>query len=79
MTELYSRTLRLKNDGMISGSFEKDVEVGDNNMPWDSPIIVAFLDDDDIREITIVSTCIGFVKTLTKQHRLYQVKAPITR
>lgn len=66
---MYQRTLRLQNAGMISGQFDETVEVGDDNLPWDAPIIAAFLADDDIQEITITSTNIGFVKTLTKYAR----------
>ena len=69
--EIYQRTLHFKNSGIISGTHERDVEIGDESsaVPWNSGIIKAFLEDDDIQEITIVSSCIGFVKTLTKKYK----------
>lgn len=67
--EIYSEKLLLKNSGVLSGTFEKEVTIGDENMPWGNPIVKTFLDDDDIQQMEIVSTCIGFVKRLTKQYR----------
>lgn len=58
----------LKSNGIISGKVEMEVQVGDDSLPWDAPIIQAFLNDEDLQEMTIVSTNIGFVKTITK-HR----------
>jgi len=66
---IYSTTLRLKSMSMISGTIEKDVVVGDDSMPWDAAIVKAFLEDDDIQSIQIVSTYIGFVKTLEKRYK----------
>lgn len=65
--KLYKRTLALKNSGLLSGQWEREVEIGDENLPWTTPIIKAFLAEDDLQEMTLISTCIGFVKTLTKQ------------
>lgn len=65
---IYKRTLRLQNAGILSGTYDRQVEIGDGSMPWDSPIVAAFLADDDIQEIQIVSTSGGFSKTLTKQY-----------
>lgn len=65
----FSQTLRLQNNSMLSGKYDKQVTIGDEHLPWDMPIIRAFLDDNDITEMTIVSTNIGFIKTLTKQFR----------
>lgn len=58
--------MRLKNQGVLTGEWEKEVEVGDENMPWDQPIVKAFVEDGDLHEMTIVSANIGFIKTLTK-------------
>ena len=66
---IYQRQLRLKGSGVFRGEHSEFVEVDDENLPWDAKIIEAFLSDDDIQEITIVSANIGFVKTLTKQYR----------
>ena len=63
----YADTLTLRNVGMLSGKFTIEVTPGDGNMPWDSDIVKAFLADQDLMEMTLVSTCVGFVKTLTKQ------------
>jgi hypothetical protein len=69
--KIYQRTLRIKSSSMISGQFDQDFEVGDEAapVPWDCELIKAFLSDDDIQEMTITSTCIGFSKTLTKQYK----------
>lgn len=69
--DIYQRTLRLKSSGVLSGQFDQDVEVGDESvpLPWDCDLVKAFLADDDIQEMTITSTCIGFTKTLTKQYK----------
>jgi len=67
--QLYSPTLRLKSESMISGTIEKDVTVGDDSLPWSNAIIAAFLDDDDIQSLKIVSTNIGFIKTIQKKHK----------
>jgi hypothetical protein len=44
------------------------VEIGTKDVciPWELSIIAAFLADDDIQEMTICSTNIGFIKTFTK-------------
>lgn len=68
MNKLYSSKLRYRNSSIIAGELEGEIEIGDPRIPWHDPIISAFLDDDDIQEITLVSTCVGFVKTLTKQY-----------
>lgn len=62
---IYKDTLRVKNVGMISGEWTKDI-------PWSEcrgiPVVDAFLEDNDIQEITVVSTNFGFVRTYTKQY-----------
>jgi hypothetical protein len=67
--QIYKRTLRLKSASVISGVYEKEVEVGDESLPWELPIIAAFIADDELQEMTICSTNIGFVKTLRKFYR----------
>lgn len=68
-TAIYTRELVYKNNSIISGTFTKTVEVGDENVPWDAPLIAAFLADDDIQSIQFCSTNIGFVKTLEKRYK----------
>ena len=66
--EVYSPKLRLKSTSTFTGTIERDVEAGDAILPWHNALVQAFLADDDLQEMTIVSTNIGFVKTLTKQY-----------
>lgn len=65
----YKNTLTIKGNGFLSGKYETEVPIGDPSQGglWDIPLVKAFLDDDDIQEMTITSTNIGFVKTLRKQ------------
>ena len=65
----YADTLTLKNVSMLSGKFTIEVTPGDDNVPWESDIVKAFIADRDLMEMTIVSTCIGFAKTLTKHFK----------
>lgn len=69
--KIYQRTLRLKSSSMLSGHFDRDVNLGDEAVPipWDCDLVKAFLADDDIQEMTITSTCFGFTKTLTKKYK----------
>lgn len=68
--EIYEAKLHYKSQSVF-GNVEGDFAPGDPeaHLPWDTPLIAAFLEDDDLQEITFSSSCIGFVKTLTKQYR----------
>jgi hypothetical protein len=70
-TKTYREKIHIKSAGMLSGEVEGEWKVGDNAapVPWTSAIIKAWLDDDEIQQLQIVSTNIGFVKTLTKRFR----------
>ena len=65
----YKQEVIIKGNGFLSGKYEIEVAVGDPSQVglWDIPLVKAFLEDDDIQEMTIVSTNIGFVKTIRKQ------------
>jgi hypothetical protein len=67
--KIYSPELKYKSSSMISGQIEMTVAAGDENLPWDTPLIAAFLADDDIQSIHFCSTNIGFVKTLQKSYK----------
>ena len=67
--DLYQKQIRLQNKSMISGTYDKLVDADAPELPTDMPIIKAWLDDDDIQEITIVSASVGFIKTFTKQYK----------
>jgi hypothetical protein len=67
--KIYAPELQYKSSSMISGQIEKTVTVGDENLPWDTPLIAAFLADDDIQSIQFCSTSIGFIKTLQKSYK----------
>ena len=67
--DLYAKELMYKSSSVISGQIEKTVTVGDENLPWQSRLIQAFLSDDDIQHIQLTSSNMGFVKTLQKQYR----------
>jgi hypothetical protein len=54
-----------KTNSVISGLHTEAVRFDD--ALFDIPILEAFVEDEDLYEMTIVSTCIGFVKTFTKQ------------
>lgn len=58
----------VKNNSALLGEFEGVFIMGDTNagIPWDAPIIEAFMDDKDLQEITLCSSNLGFVKTLRK-------------
>lgn len=67
--ELYAKELTYKSASMISGQIEMNVTVGDENLPWNSKLLQAFLSDDDIQHMQFTSSNIGFVKSLQKQYK----------
>lgn len=64
----YNSEIHCKTKSMISGKHEE-------MMPHTDPVfesigvLKAWLADDDLQEITVCSTNIGFVKTFTKSFR----------
>lgn len=66
--KIYTRKLRYQNNSVFEKR-DEIVEIGDDCGLWDIPLVIEFLKDDDIQEISIISSCIGFIKTLTKQYK----------
>jgi len=53
---------------VFSGGAKTEGKIYCNELP-DTPIIQAFLDDDDLQEMTITSGNIGFSRTWTKEYK----------
>ena len=66
-TEIYQEELRCTSKSFFgeSDKMVKYTEIGAENIP----ILKAFLEDNDIQEIKLVSTNIGFIKSYTKVYR----------
>ena len=66
----YSRILHIKNASLLSGKWEGYLEVGAENpyIAWDCPTIQAFLADEDLTRMSVISYSSGFSKTLSKQY-----------
>lgn len=64
--QLYDSKVRCRTISMISGDHAE--ELAHTELP-DMPVIQAFLDDDDLQELRICSTNIGFVRTFSKLFR----------
>lgn len=62
--ELYSPEIRCRTKSMISGSHEEMVPLTDKI--FNNAILKAWLEDDEIQEITVCSTNLGVVKTFRK-------------
>lgn len=60
----YQPEIRVRSKSMLTG--ETDTKVHHSELP-EIPVIREWLADDDLQEITVISTNIGFVKTFTKQ------------
>ncbi len=59
--------IRYQNNSAISGQTDEFISV---DAGWFMlPILREWLDDNNLQEITLVSTNIGFVKTFTKTRR----------
>ena len=65
--KIYKKDLRYKNSGILSG--QKDILINYKNKIFNIPVMKEFLNDNDLQEITIISTCVGFKKTFTKIYR----------
>lgn len=64
--EIYQDKLRERGSSVFRGQFDALVGIEDIQGP---EILNAFLEDDDIQEITVTSTNIGFTRTITKMYR----------
>ena len=66
--ETYQPKLKYRSNSVISGEIESEIEHSDpifNSIP----VLKAFIEDNDLQEITVTSTNIGFVKTFRKQFK----------
>lgn len=68
MNKCYEPFLTLKIQSMLLGEHEEQVTPADGSAMWDIPIVQAFIADDDLQQMQIVSTNIGDVRTLTKHY-----------
>jgi|GEM_PF-5891460 len=66
--ELYNADIICKTNSMISGKHEELLPHTDSVFN-EIRILKSFLEDDDIQEIKLCSTNIGFVKSFTKSYR----------
>lgn len=64
--EIYQPEIRMESTTGIYGKIDQLIHFEKLRT---TPVIRAFLEDDDLRTMTICSTNIGFVKTLTKYLR----------
>lgn len=65
--ELYKAEVLMKGTSAIAGVQKEFIPYKYTALPQ-TPLIKAFLDDDDIQEITVCSSNIGFVRTFQKQY-----------
>lgn len=69
-TEIYKEELCIHSAGVLTGIFDGESKVGECDLiAWNCPIVKAFLAEDDIQEIVISSSCIGFTNTIRKQYK----------
>lgn len=64
---IYSRLIRYKNSGVISGQFDIVLDFEDERVPT-APVMKAWLADNELQHLEISSTNLGFVKTFTKSY-----------
>lgn len=65
--ELYNSEIHCKTISAISGEHSEDIP--HTSEQFKIPILREFIADDEIQEITVVSTNIGFVRTFRKYYR----------
>ena len=70
MSDLYHDAIRVTATSLISGKTDCYHRRGEPiaESLFDIPLVKAFLEDEDIQEMTLVSTNIGFVRTLRKYY-----------
>lgn len=64
---MYSDTVSVKSKSVLSGETEGTASL-DALKKSEIGILRAFAEDNDIQEITVASTNMGFVRTFTKQY-----------
>ncbi|MGL5925529.1 hypothetical protein [Chroococcidiopsis sp.] len=62
---MYSQII-IKNNGLLSGNYTKTEDFVEFAAQQHPPLLETFLNDDNIQEMTVVSTSVGFVTTYTK-------------
>ena len=66
--ELYEPEITVRSESILTGKTEKVLNY-DDKLIQSKPILKAWLEDDEIQEIQITSTCCGFIKTFTKSYK----------
>lgn len=66
--DIYSPIVRSIRKSMISGEDTEDIDYRES-LSARPAVLQAFLEDDDLQEMTVVSTNIGFVRTYRKQYK----------
>jgi hypothetical protein len=73
--DIYQPTIIVRGFSIFAGMYEIEVQAFVSSVvPWDEPIVKAFMDDNDVQEMTITSTNIDFSRTLTKQYKPMEAK-----
>ena len=65
--DIYQPQIDVFGRGILSGEWKKLVELDDSLL--ESPVVQAWLADDDLQAISVTSTCIGFTYTYQKRYR----------
>jgi len=63
----YQKDILFESKGVF-GHVKLAIAHGDGNRLWDCPIVQAWLADNDYQQLRLTSTCIGVIRTLTKQY-----------
>ena len=66
----YSNTLRMKKFSIFQEAEERTIALGEPGVSWQDPIIQAFLKDNDVQQLEISSSSIGWVLSLTKIYKI---------
>lgn len=66
--KLYNAEIRCQTKSMLTGKHEEMIQCTDPIFERIG-VLKAWLEDDDLQEIILCSTNIGFIKTFTKSYR----------
>lgn len=64
--DAYQPRIDVFGKGVLSGEWKKLVELDDPLLQM--PVVQAFLADDDLQAITVVSSCVGLIYTYQKRY-----------
>jgi hypothetical protein len=67
--DIYDPLIHTKGFSVFSGGETIETDDRFDSEFFQKGILKAFINDIDIREITVTSTCIGFSRTFTKQNK----------